>query len=292
MDTIRRLVSEMKHTVKKADILEQFDKSTVGLSNEIIPMVEGFSSYVKNNNNKDLKEIKELNNFNRASESNSKDIKELFKFILNTLTSMSKLSNDLKSSLDDNLPDLISKDIISIKEATLINTVNLYTNIVLYTPDIILYAIGVINKSDNDIEQTFTKKKIEEIRNELANYGKALNSFNSNKNLVKDINKMTDDRVLVDGKDSNILTRLKGFNSKIKLHGFIGNPIYHVKMWFVDRELNAYEVLKEKKKLTELKILELEARKNNENDPKLEKAIAYHENKLEAIEYKIRTIES
>ena len=291
MEAIRKLISEMNHTVKKTDVQEQFNKSILSLNNEILPMIEELETLIKDNNI-DMNDLKELSNFNRISGIKAKDIRTLVNSIEYTLKDMNKSSSDFSGLLDKELPDLISRDSISIKEASILNVVNNYTNVILYTSDLVLYIISLVDTKLTGQTTSFVKFKLLEIREDLHRYATLLEFFRLNsKNLIKDLQKQSNDRLLVDSKDSGAVSMLSSFKSRIKLVGFIGNPIYHVKMWLIDNQVNRYEVLKERKKLTELKILDLKARQNGENDAKLQKAIEYHENRLESIEHQIRKIE-
>ena len=69
---------------------------------------------------------------------------------------------------------------------------------------------------------------------------------------------------------------------------FIGNPIYHLRLFLVDLEMLRLERLKNRRKLVELKLLEL--RSKDPNDPKIKKQIEYYEKKLETLDRKINRI--
>jgi len=73
--------------------------------------------------------------------------------------------------------------------------------------------------------------------------------------------------------------------------GFTGNPIYHIRKFLVDLQINRLKSLEERKKLLELKLLELKQRlKNEPENEKLKKQIEYYEKQLALTEEKIRSI--
>lgn len=290
MEAISNFVNNMNHIVKKTDVQEQYNKMTTSLNNDLLPMMEELKSLAADNNI-NMDEIKELVNFNRNSGIKAKNISELVLTIYSVLENMNKMSSELSGLIDKDLPDLLSKEAITVKQASIMVVIGNYGNVVLFTSDIILYIIGLLDKKLNGKALSFIKAKLLEIQNTLYSYSKVLEFFITNKNIIKDLSKQSNDRVLSSNGKSNSLLALSSFKSKIKLVGFIGNPIYHFRMWLVDREISSYETLKEKKKLTELAILDLRARQNGEVDPKIQKAIEYHEDKLDRIEYKIRKIE-
>jgi len=70
---------------------------------------------------------------------------------------------------------------------------------------------------------------------------------------------------------------------------FIGNPIYHLRLFLVDLSLMRLENLKEKKRLLELKLLELKSRQSGDiNNEKLRKQIEFYEEKLNKLDMKIK----
>lgn len=291
MEIIRKLLESMSHTLKKNDILEQTNNTVLSLNNEIIPSIEELLKLLDDKNNVTIEQLVELSNLNRET-FKSKDIKGFTNSLLLVMKNINSISSEFISLVDKEIPDLLGKDVVTIKQAYILNIVTNLTNFVLYTADVILYIINLIDNKINGKALPYVKFKLIEIRTDLNKYGKLIMLFKDSKTLITEINKLSKDRLLIDSKDNGTINMVSSFGkTKIPLVMFIGNPIYHIKMWLVDKSINRYEVLKEKKKLTELKILELKARQNGENDPKLQKAIEYHEDKLEAIEYKIRRIE-
>ena len=69
------------------------------------------------------------------------------------------------------------------------------------------------------------------------------------------------------------------------------NFIYWLRMSYTKRQLKKHELLVEEKQQLELKLLLLKQSKDENPDPKLEKQIAYNENKIEKLRYEIAKIE-
>lgn len=72
--------------------------------------------------------------------------------------------------------------------------------------------------------------------------------------------------------------------------GFIGNPIYHIRLFLTDLEVNQYKKLEDEKRLLELKVAELKAKQQGNEDPDLQKQIEYYEQEIKKTEDKIDTI--
>lgn len=73
--------------------------------------------------------------------------------------------------------------------------------------------------------------------------------------------------------------------------GFESNPIYHFRLMITEWQSDRYKSFKEKKRALELKLLNLEASKTGEHNPKLEQEIEYVQARVEKLEYKIAKVE-
>lgn len=72
---------------------------------------------------------------------------------------------------------------------------------------------------------------------------------------------------------------------------FIGNPIYHLRLLLVDLEMLRLETLKERKRVLELKVLELKQKETTGKvDPKLKNQIQYYEEKITKVNIKMDKI--
>ena len=72
---------------------------------------------------------------------------------------------------------------------------------------------------------------------------------------------------------------------------FIGNPIYHLRILLVDLQMLRLETLKERKRILELKVLELKQKETTGKvDPKLKQQIQYYEEKIQKVNMKIDKI--
>lgn len=289
MNKIVNMLKSFNHVMKRSQVIDQFNKIVISLNNEILPMVAEVSDLVKVHNIT-TKELPELSFMLHKSDFKAKDAKSLVGDFSKVLNNMNSISNDLKAMASKDLSELLNTENISIKEAGILNAINSYGSVVLCSSEALLYIVNLIDSKVNSSGIGYIKSKLSEIRNSFDEFGVMLKFF-SNKNLIKDLNSLSNDRIIIGNKDTSIGSMLIGSKTNLEFSGFIGNPIYHFRLWLVDLEMKKYEALKDRKKLTELKIMELKARNNGEVDTKLQAAIQYHENKLEDIEYKIRKIE-
>lgn len=75
--------------------------------------------------------------------------------------------------------------------------------------------------------------------------------------------------------------------------GFIGSPIYSIRMIFAQMEADRYKSLKDKRRLLELRYLHLKLMKERgETDPAMEKEIEYLQKRISDIDYSLAKIEA
>ena len=147
-----------------------------------------------------------------------------------------------------------------------------------------------------DVKETAIPKiRLDDIRKNSGSFVVLFNYYYKGlSKIVKELPRVSDEIVYREDAKPSMMDKL--FKSKGKLlslpvSGFNGNPIYHIRMWLVDKEMERYELLKEKKKLIELKLLDLKLQAQNESDPKLKTQIEYYEDKIGKLEYNIKEIE-
>ena len=86
---------------------------------------------------------------------------------------------------------------------------------------------------------------------------------------------------------------LDGVANKTIFTGFIGNPIYTFRKWWIDRQIDKRDGLVDAKNMVELRLMELRnLESGNEDNEQLKKQIVYYEEKLASMDAKIARLES
>lgn len=199
----------------------------------------------------------------------------------------------LRKLVDDNLPDVITNKAMRAKDAAIVKVVKDIGVMINYTSDLMYFII--VDEKVSDLPKV-KFKRIKEGGPDFVElvkvYGKDFNK------LLDNISKISEELIEISEdieKNQNLLDRLLANTGKtinLPLTGFIGNPIYHFRMWLVDNDYNTAEALKVKKELVELKLMELKLEQQNSSDKDLSKQISYYEDKLASLEYKIEKLES
>ena len=284
--TILEAVTRKFTSLNKKAVLKSKTFLFNSLENEVLPALDVFIS----SNIKALSKNKFLSNsfsLMGIKSSNSldgvKELRDMFQDIMSYEQKMDKLILNMNNVLLDKNT--------SLKDGTIVRVIEDLTFMSLYVLDFLYYSI--LDESDTN----FTKKKIEVIKNELPEFIKLVKYYNKNiKNILDEILELPDVPVSISQTDSSSM--LDTFLKKIKkisfiptANGFVGNPIYHFRMWLVDREIRKYEALKDRKEALELRLMELRYQESGSTDENIKERIAYFEEKISKIEYEIAKIE-
>lgn len=284
--TILEAVTPKFTSLNKKAVLKSKTFLFNSLENEVLPALDVFIS----SNIKALSKNKFLSNsfsLMGIKSSNSldgvKELRDMFQDIMSYEQKIDKLILNMNNVLLDKNT--------SLKDGTIVRVIEDLTFMSLYVLDFLYYSI--LDESDTN----FTKKKIEVIKNELPEFIKLVKYYNKNiKNILDEILELPDVPVSISQTDSSSM--LDTFLKKIKkisfiptANGFVGNPIYHFRMWLVDREIRKYEALKDRKEALELRLMELRYQESGSTDENIKERIAYFEEKISKIEYEIAKIE-
>lgn len=286
VDGIINLFSTSPKVVKKEVIKASFEEISEFINDEVISALEEVIS----NGNLDVYEKHKylIGLSNGISVFRAKSKFEIFSKLLEMFKEISNNESKLKVLVDKLNPNLSAVSITA-KDASVVKVVNDLTFLGTYTLDLISMVIT------DEKDTHFPKIKFINFEKELPLYIDCVNKyFYYEKEIIKKLEHVSTTEINVS--DSSLTTFLKGIVSKSGLtmllpNGFTNNPIYHFRMWLMDRDVSKYEYQKEKRKSISLKLNELKYRANGEENESLKKQIAYYEKQLADIEYKIEKFE-
>lgn len=283
--SILEYVKKLPTTISKVDAISTIKNADAQYANEMIPLLEEVSKTI------DGKNINVSRNYilsSIASETDldRRDAVRFVKGLLKGITSIGGMSNDISRIVNDNFESVIAKDTLTYRQATVLRIVDYYTFIVLYAADLVDYIVTTDNVES--VNPT-SKSKIKDLKESAVDFGVIYGFMMTyQRNLKTEVDKLSNNIVL--GKsDMQLRDNVKGIAGLA--NRFSGNPIYHFRMWLVDREIKKLKNLEDKKKLTILRITELKNQRENQASPALDKQIKFYEDKLATIEYQIQEIE-
>jgi len=286
-------IGSMGNITKKTEILEGLGNTTTNINRSIIPVLDKSIDFFKKNE-VPIDKLKLTRNMNEYGKLYVINVSTMLIVIRNIFKDIVKNESKLVRLVDDNLEGLISKTNLTVRETAILKVIEDISDMSLYTYD---YVYLLINRHPDivvDGENIYlSKPKINEIYRNLYTYAMMVKTYNDFTKTVSDLGKVADIKIQENSNRSllkNISSKL-GKSMSLPLNGFVGNIIYHWGMFMVDREVKKYESLKDKQKLIELKLLELQSKNNGSENPRLTKQIEYYEEKLKSVEYKIREVE-
>lgn len=285
--SLKQLINNMHHTFTKDDVIKTTEQIFANLNNEVIPTLETLI-------NSDVKKLQEsglLKLVITQSGIRAKDNRDGLVKIKGAFVVVNKEYNNVIKLLNNELNDNITDKSITAKEAAILKMINDIGALSAYMFDLMyLVLLGTD-------ETSYPKIKLTKIKENLGTFTEAFKVYNNNyPKLIKTLGKVSNETINInDGKDSHYDLLLSKTGKLVNLpiaKGFVGNPIYHVRMWLLDRDIKKYESQKDKKRLIELKLTELKLEESHQSNEKLKKQIAYYEDKLSDIEYDIEQFEN
>lgn len=282
-------------TVKKSSLLDNLESEVNTLNDDVVPTIQSIITSVTDGridgkvleNNPILKSIRGF-------------LKHDVKSNLKLLEVITTVANSIKDS-ENKLDTLVNKTMANTttdKTATLreLGVLKLLNDIVLfrsYSMDL-AYMIA----ADYNPDVTLHKEAIERLKNNAGNFAESIDQLNAKAidDVIKKIPDMAGVAVVdiiaatVDGVGNVISSTADIFG--IFGSGFIGNPIYHFRVWLEDIKYKKNEDNKAKKQIIELILIDLRKKASGEYDKELAKQIQYYENKIYSIEHEIARYES
>ena len=213
-----------------------------------------------------------------------------FKTVVNGLLSISKEMNDnipdLQDAIESVLPEYITDTTTTAKMTGVLGTVSNFNSMTMFLMDLNLY---ILYKATD--ENMYYKKKSDDIKLMVPTFASNYRRYAGEiKDTIKSIDKLSDAEI-GDPDSFHMSASRNDSNFNLPTNGFIGNPIYYIRLWMVDIDLNKLDILRDKKKLVELKLLDLKATSEGKPNPKIQKQIEYYEDKLAGLERKIATLQ-
>lgn len=163
-----------------------------------------------------------------------------------------------------NMPATVSTKGMTTNDALALNVLDTLSSFMEITSDITVYVAEAYNNQD---EPVFTDKVTIVKSYLLYDYYNIVVDYTDFDSVLVDLNS------IVISNPQIAEAMLADKQLKIPLKNFIGNPLYHFKLWRADKQLAAKKSTELKKEYVELLLAELELKQLNQFNPELEKSI-------------------
>lgn len=277
----------LNNNIKKKDLVMLNDAMYNSISKDILPVLTVVHELV-------LKDKKKLDvDYVRMVRSKFPKVKR-DSDVTNTLINLTNLVVSKKkelSSLIDELPDVINTKSTTIKIAGTMNLIGDVSSFVTFMIDFTMLLL------EDPIKMYSNKSKSKSMIKMVPKYCGILLYVSELDEVIKTTTKL-DTEVIINASNPGVTATIMSNKSRLPLvvDGFGMNlykGIYVIRTYFVDRDIEKYELLERKKELLELKVIEFRQQLNNESpDPRLKKRIELYIEDIENIEYKMENIKN
>lgn len=298
--------------IERDQLLEILNEVEKNIGTSTIPTLKNILDIVKGS-----KVLKESILF---SEMKLKNDEDFFKRLVSVTTKYSKILPVLKNKVSEELPDTFGSNTGNVNIKIALSLVSEGIFLADSVTDIVSYIINTFyTKSGTEMEPGYNQKLGHSLINliklipelEKANLNEVVDII-GNVPTINTLRKETTSVIPTDvvmGFISNTfkiksvytLTYIKrslrfinfkkeNKTRKINMAGksFIGNPIFHIRLFLIDLGELRFERLKDSRRLMELRVLELrQKQQSGATDEKVTTAIKYYEEKLNKLDMKI-----
>lgn len=166
-----------------------------------------------------------------------------------------------------------------------------------YARKLLIYTLAqeVDLYRDNTLRgQELTKAEIKWLMNNIQVYYLTLRALDKpGKEYEKIFESIPD--IEVDPENADNVASMVGVQNldplRLGAHGLILNPIYHVRIAITEWQVARYNAAKEERKMLEFQILDMKNALEGKNDPKLERALEYTQDRVSRLNFKIQKME-
>lgn len=294
--SLATFVASLLPRLNRNDILEDLNITKNEFTNIVLPTYKEASEYFSENKlaSKEVEELVKL--FNRHYNSQVRNpeklfVSELYRALLNVSDNVLVLEKQLTSVLESQT----ITSAITAKKANLIKATEHMYVISRFATEFLIIIYKYETARVNNEKAEFSPFTLNKIMPNIHIFAKLLELYSKDSRDFE--RQLTNVPEVVISEDSYEM--LKSLFDKENLdptdsavvQGFVGNPIYHLGMVVAEWQAERYKSNKEKKRLLEIKLLNLKMAKENKRDPKLDKEIAYLEGRIEALDYKLTKME-
>lgn len=242
---------------------------------------------------KHLSEVFQLSNDNHTLSKSGNLQNDIFKRLKLVETN----ANALAGYLDKELPDTLVSEAIGARQAVLVRAVANISFISSYSLSLLnyLYTVEAAGR-DTEINESLllSKSDMTYVERNFNNFVKLLNIYGiDDKKFTDFVIKVPD--VLLTDRTSEVVSGVIGggfdFAEKQGLAGFVGSPIYKVRLMVAQWQVSRYEAAKAKKQQLELRLLYLENQQKNKKDPLVEREISHLQDRIDKLSAKLSETE-
>ena len=290
ISTVVEFVQSLIPRMVKDDVITDIGITIQEFETLVLPVVSELRSEKKNIKFKSgiSKNINASFNANYKGKGKGHLIDAIGESLPNVIANMKSVRDSLDSSLE---ADVITAGLTA-EKATLLRVAEHGAFMTDYCLDVISCVISDEVESKSDIKNDdIPPIKLRKLTENASNFGMLLTAYSIDPKLFKD--KLASIPPVTFNAETATLIRgtygdssLDPFNA-IVTSNFTGNPFYHLRMVWEEYQNKRFRAKADKKKMLELKVLQLKHLNDGRNDPKVESQIKYIQNRINELEYEM-----
>ena len=203
----------------------------------------------------------------------------------------------LEKLVDKQYSNDVIRSAMTYSETQLLQYIETVSFAVKYSRKILMFALAAetaLQRQNKMVGKELTPAERNWLISNQANYVRAMRQLDTtSRELEKAISAIPDIEVDVDNIDE--VTSTVGLQAldpfSLGVVGAVMNPIYHLRMAIADWQSANYDAAVEERKMVEYRLLDLKNAQAEQSDAKLEKAIAYTQDRIKRLNYKIAKME-
>lgn len=205
------------------------------------------------------------------------------------------------SFLEVQIEELFNRDIIreglDTKKATLLLLAEHVSFISRFSIDLLDYVYKKEIKASDDTTQSAIPPYFEQyVRIHIPHYARCLMRVGlKNDKFIAEVGKLPELKVNENNISAVAASKSSSFinmNDSLLFGGTTYNPIYHVRMRIAEWQVLRYNIYSEKKKMLELRLLNLRMMQDNQSTASIEKEISYIQERINKYEFQMKKMEN
>lgn len=220
---------------------------------------------------------------------------ELIASVLGTLSSRLTYLDEL---VNKSFGDDIVNTALSYQQANLLRLVEMSEFFLIYARRFLIYVVSEEYKNLEtrpSVGEPFVKGDVKWIENNLSAFTQLLRIYSQDKeNFIRDLKNIPDVTISDDKEESDLAKKVHGEKLDPMHLGFIPyvfNPIYHIRMAYVDWRHSRLEAAKAERELLELRIQQYIMKRNGTDNAKMDNVINNAQERLKRLNMKITQME-
>lgn len=287
-------ISSILLRLRKDEVLEDLRITAGELERVVLPAYIDANKYFKSGKFESPEGQEAVKVFYRNYKANRAN-KNLVVEIHDRLPALLKNLQFVSDENDDLLERDILKDGLTAKKAVLLRAAEQLSFISRYSVDFLNYLLVCETLSKGGQAERSAPLVEKKLVDNVVNFARLLSVYGQEPDEFKEAFDSIPD-VIVNEKTYSALAAVYSAGKldpmeTLVMSGFEANPIYHIRLVVAEWQADRYKVYKDKKRMLELRLLQLKMMDDKNPDPKVEREIEYIQNRIEGLEFKMAKME-